>query len=171
MTHERIPVFISEEHKIQLREHLTEQNYAGGWDDWLYDRFKDICIGSQGTIVSGKVSTLQGMTFKITKKDIEKLSVRFKKSFKGEGTRTMFTFGPKMYQGLLNSWKIQEFVDNKLKSPKKSFEEFIDNAVKVNLNTILLKTYTSDLDDELAVLKKGKDETDKDKSKKKTKKR
>jgi len=115
MSHQRVAIFIPEEHKVDLRDYLTETKYAGTWDDWLYDKFKSVVLNNKAALISGKTQTMTG-TIDVTEKDIKKIPIKHNKSFKGNGEKTIFTFGPTMYEGLEISYQIQEFVDRKLKT-------------------------------------------------------
>jgi len=170
MSHERVMIFIPEGQKVELRDHLTEIKFAGTWDDWMYDKFKNVVLSNKAGLMSGKVQVVGGGTLNITEKDIEKISVKHNKSFKGTGEKTTFTFGPQMYGGLEIAYRIQEFIDKKLKNKRhRSFEEFIDGIVSANLNQVLIDNLTSELDKERDEVKKPKEDKKEAKSKEKKK--
>ncbi len=56
--HKTIPIEISEESKISLRDYLVEQKYIGGWDDWIYDRLKEIAINTKALMLTENVTTI-----------------------------------------------------------------------------------------------------------------
>lgn len=150
--HKIIPIRISEESKISLRDYLVEQKYTSGWDDWIYDRLKEIAINTKALILAENVTTIDKRKVKFTESDIEKIEIRHE-NLSGDGITT-FTVGLKMYEGLTNGYKIQKFIDIKLgeKDGLTTFEKYINEQIDSRLKRILLQSYNSELDEEKKAL-------------------
>ncbi len=152
MSHKRIPVEISDITKVSLRDYLVTKNYTGGWDDWVYDILKEIAVNAKIMLVAGSTTTLDKRKVAFTEDDINKVTISHNEEFKGDVTLTV---GEVLNEGLCNSYKIQKFVNQKLENKEKiaSFEEYINDIIKSNLNIVLLQSYSADLTKEIKEIK------------------
>ena len=152
MSHTRIPIEISETTKVALRDYLVTKKYIGGWDDWVYDKLKEIAINAKIMLVTGSTTTLDKRKVAFTEDDINKVIIRHDEAFKGDATLTV---GDVLNEGLCNSYKIQKFVNEKLENKDKitSFEQYINEVIKSNFNVILLQSYSDSLTKEIKEIK------------------
>lgn len=151
--HKEIPIIVSEQSKISLRDFLVEKSYSGGWDDYIYDKLKEISLNTKALILTGELSTVDKRKVTFTESDLADIKIIHKELPSKD--KTTFTVGIIMYEALENSYKIQSFADKKLKSkePISSFEEYINDSMQAVLKNAIINSYNNELDKERKEIK------------------
>lgn len=162
---EKIPYFLTELQKEELREYLVSVNYANNWDDWIFDQLKQIILSTKKYITNSQITIQKGnQTFNIPL-DVEKLQkikvIRDKK-FKKSGKKSIIMCGVLMLEGLENAYKMEKFLSKTEKTAfASSLEQFVNDYIGVKMDDIIIKNYDKKLEKERNLLKKEQENKNK----------
>lgn len=148
--------FIKKNQKMKLTDHLVEQQYAGGWDDFLIEKLRDNVISNAKVIDKEQVALPTGIV-KFDSENLLKITIKHDPKFKKDGDKCIIIAGTKLYNGLENSYRLDNHINKKInKIYGKSFEFFVQEIIDYNIDLVVDQQYQSELDAEIRQIKSEK---------------
>lgn len=141
-----LPFHLTKEKKTVLQDFLIEKKYTGNWEDWIFDRLKDIIAKTQSDLQNG-FSNNGKAQIKINAEIISKVKIPSIKS-ETPGELCKFSCGEKTYYYLETACRIENHLRKTDKADLVSFEQFMDTVVNTQVNALYVGSVLDEIDAE-----------------------